>query len=136
MLFSACSSEEGPPADVLGPERMAEVLIDTEIADALYSQKTVISLDSVNANKESYYKGILEKHNLSRDEFERSFGWYRSNPDKMTEVYEMVLDSLTRLEVQVEKEIDADARKKAAADTISPGSRKKEQNKPATPPQE
>jgi hypothetical protein len=37
---------------------------------------------------------VFKKHQISRDRYVRAFDYYASNQDKMTDLYQVVLDSL------------------------------------------
>jgi hypothetical protein len=49
------------------------------------------------------YANIFAGHGIDQEEFEATYDYYKARPDEMELIYEQVLDSLSKLDVQVKK---------------------------------
>jgi hypothetical protein len=81
ILILACSHKEKIPAGILPPEKMQSVLWDM-IGAGEYITTFVAVQDSVDKELESLkmYEQVLRAHHTTRDQFKKSFSWYRSQP--------------------------------------------------------
>ena len=90
--FVSCSDKDRVPGDVLAKEKMENVLWDILQADE-FLRDYVLSKDStLNDTLESIrmYEKVFQLHKTSREEFARSFDYYRVHPPLMKQL----LDSL------------------------------------------
>lgn len=94
VLFAACER----PLNVLNTDDMAAVLADIHVAEATMTNK--ISYASLDI-KRAYYEGIFEKHNISRETFNKSIDWYSRHPKEFEEVYAQVIVLVTEKQEQV-----------------------------------
>ena len=99
FMFS-CSLEQKPdyllekPSDLLGKEKMAAIIMDAQIKEALVLNMN-LKYDSAKMLFKSYYEPqILEKHNVPESTFVKSYQYYISDPSLIKEIYEVVVDSL------------------------------------------
>lgn len=84
IVAMGCSKR---PEGVAGDKKMVEVMTDLEIAEA-YMQTN--SNRYVTKDKERMVESILEKHSMTRDEFDSTLSWYGRNIDKYEELYARV----------------------------------------------
>ncbi len=91
FLFMACNNNL--PQNILKPEKMQQVLFDILQADELvnvkYSADT--SLNRLSQSVE-LYQAVFKIHNISADNFKRSFRYYQNHP----ELLKPILDSLQK----------------------------------------
>ena len=80
---------------------MRDVLLDMNMADA-YSgitdedQANLIVHDSVRKQRAKVYlRQILDMHKLTPKEFNRSYAYYESHPNKFKEVYDMMFTAIS-----------------------------------------
>jgi len=95
-MAGACGQADKVPADVLSKEKMRDVLLDMNIADAhSYDIRPVDNMplpDSIRQLKvKEYYRQILDLHQVSVKDFMKSYSYYESHPDRLKEVYGMML---------------------------------------------
>lgn len=84
----------------------AQRLSNTELVDLLtelhMAEAAVQHLPATGTIKDSmanlYYNQILEKHQLSREEFEEIMVKIRTEPGTLIKLYDQVIDSLSELE--------------------------------------
>jgi hypothetical protein len=95
FLLVACSGndEKKIPDSVLPKEKMTEVLVDIHLLEA------VLNLNAGNINKDNI-QGIdlFKKHNITKKKFDDSYAFYTENPEILTEIYDMVLNELSKLQ--------------------------------------
>lgn len=87
IVLSACSRSRKVPSDVIGKDRMGRILYDIGLAEG--AVETEYYRDS-SRNKDSLLRTQLDKvmaiHGTSREEFRRSYDFYKRNPLILKEV--------------------------------------------------
>ena len=93
VLFVHCADKKKLPKGVIGKEKMEDVMWDMMQADQFLSDFVLNKNDSLDTLEEhtSLYNDIFRLHKTNREEFTKSFRYYRSQPALMKEV----LDSLS-----------------------------------------
>lgn len=101
LLITACGEADKVPKDVLSKEKMRDVLLDMNLADA-YSgitdedQANLLVHDSIRKQRvKVYYRQILDLHKLTPEEFNHSYAYYEAHPNKFKEVYDMMFTSVS-----------------------------------------
>lgn len=98
LLFSCSGSDKVViPNDVLQVEKMAEVMVDIHLMEA------AMNINAANTDKfnTSLRIDIFKKHNITKEQYDKSYDFYTKNPEQLGEVYQMVLNSLSRLQAEV-----------------------------------
>lgn len=104
LFFAACSGEKtvSIPDTVLSKEKMADVMVDIHLMEAS------MNITGVNPSRIDLAGGnvslnidILKKHNLTKKQFDESFNFYSNNPELLSEVYQQVLNNLSKLQAEV-----------------------------------
>lgn len=108
LVLMACGQAGKVPKGVFPKEKMRDVLLDMVMADAYsYENKDprMPLVDSVRREREKiYYKQILDLHHITQAEFQKSYDWYESRPDRMKEVYDMMMEIATAKREGLDKE--------------------------------
>jgi hypothetical protein len=103
MLFIACSKRPKVPHDFPKEHEMARLLADVYLAEATISQSS-----NLYRGKETeipmYYKYVLDKHGLTKKQYDTIFAWYSAHPTLLTEVYDEVIQVLNAREAEVKKD--------------------------------
>ncbi|WP_231496798.1 DUF4296 domain-containing protein [Prevotella sp. 10(H)] len=84
VLFGACGRK---PRYVIDEDKMANVLYDIQLAQAIYRSNTDFSTDE---KKDALLNGILKKYNITQAELDSSLLWYSDN----IEIYNTINDSV------------------------------------------
>ncbi len=103
IILSACSSIEDRvniPNSILSEEKMAEVLVDVHLLEASLNISTY-SRDQVVMNNINPNSNILKKNNITKKLYDESFEFYSKNPLLLTEVYQLVLNNLSKMQAEV-----------------------------------
>lgn len=119
LLLSACSGDEPEalkkPDDLIPEEKMVLVLTDVHMLEGalavrsnsasemrnpvnpmnLRKDPSVVPLP-INPKNALQYYDIFKKHEVTREQYEKTMSWYTSNPDQLNEIYDKVLVELTR----------------------------------------
>lgn len=94
----SCGSKDKLPKDVLPHDKMMAVMYDL-MRSTEFLNTYVFSRDS-NINKQSeaqkWHEKVFAMHKISRADFERSYAYYKANPELMR----TVMDSLSKKEIQ------------------------------------
>lgn len=105
FFIVACSEKkvEQIPANILSKEKMAELLLDVHLLESAISINT-ISIDKSNPDDPLPTFNVLKKHHVSKQTYDSSFVYYADHPNQLSEIYQEVLDSLSRLQANVQNE--------------------------------
>lgn len=103
ILLSACKQGMPDiPADVLPREKMIAIMEDMHIADAVAENKGQMGMDE-KMLAEEYHEQLFKNHGTTRAEFVKSFKFYEDNPKVLDEMYNTVLQDLSKREAAVSK---------------------------------
>jgi len=97
VFFVSCGGKEEIPPGILKPKKMQAVLWDVIKAESFTSE--FLKKDSVKTDSVENYKlqqQLFAIHKVTRDEFYKSYDYYRSN----TTLFKQVLDSMIAQEQQ------------------------------------
>lgn len=78
---------------------MAEVLVDMHLMEATLNLNAG-STDK-NGKEEKLKIDIYKKHNITTEQYRDSYRYYTENPESLTEVYDIVLNELSKLQAAV-----------------------------------
>ncbi len=103
LIFSSCNREDednglkNPPDDVIAYDRMVDILVDYH-----WSENAIKYMMRYGASpgplSERIYHTVLEKHDITRQEFARSMAYYSSDPNRMEALYTSVMEELSSLQ--------------------------------------
>lgn len=88
-IFS-CSSDEKPPQDILGQEKMASILTDIHIAEARVGRLQLRSSDSSLMVYNELKEDIWKKQKVDTLVYKKSYDYYMTHPNQMSQIYEKV----------------------------------------------
>ena len=104
LFFTACSGEQEIkiPDNVLSKDKMAQVMLDIHLMEASMNltggnpNKIDLPGSSVPLNID-----VLKKNNITKKQFDDSFSFYTNNPELLSEVYQKVLNELSKMQAEV-----------------------------------
>ena len=101
-MIISCSQDKTVhiPDSVLPEEKMAEVLVDIHLLEATLNIST-FSRDNITKSDLSPTTDILKKHEINKAQYDESFAFYTRNPQLLGEVYQQVLNDLSKMQAQV-----------------------------------
>jgi Domain of unknown function (DUF4296) len=90
------------PDDVIKRGEMVKILADVHIAEATINLRNVAVPDVRNLNA-ALYKNIFVKHQITKEEFTKSYNFYSNNTELFNEMYDSVIMELNKMQAEVEK---------------------------------
>jgi hypothetical protein len=102
-LFSCNESKEpvlfNPP---LKEKQFIDVLTEIHLVDALSKQKLLEDNRDLKV-KFGQYNGVLEKHGVTRAQFDSTFLYYSQKPIELSAVYDSILARYVQIELELEE---------------------------------
>jgi hypothetical protein len=96
IVISSCEKKPVEiPKDVLSGEKLIPVLTDIHLAEAMLQIKNLGRNDSTRNIAYGYYADIFKHHNITPEQFKRSFDFYTSQPELMSALYDSVITQLS-----------------------------------------
>lgn len=99
LVLAACGQADRVPEGVFPPEKMRDILLDMNMADAYSSEIGEGAMpvsDSLRKERvKVYYRQILDLHKVSVKEFRKSYAFYEAHPDRFKKVYDMMMEVVT-----------------------------------------
>jgi hypothetical protein len=100
----ACSSpreESVPkPENFFTEKEMVEILTDFRLTESIVRQMASYGEDT-KILSDYYYKKVLEKHQITSDDFKDNLKYYSAQPEKMYKIYSKVVNKLTEIHSEV-----------------------------------
>ena len=101
-LLSSCGGKTAKeqPDNLIQKEIFTEMIREFQLIEAHLNQVRVdqsVIRDSAN----NYFQEIFEKHGTSHEDFNRTMNYYASQPEELQGIYEIVLESLSEMEVEL-----------------------------------
>lgn len=102
MLLSACSdaTDVKIPDNVLPKEKMAEVMVDVHLLEATINMSITVT-DKAGFSEKGQLIDVFRRHNVTRQQYDESYIFYTRHPDLLSEVYQLVLNELSKIQVEV-----------------------------------
>lgn len=102
IVLTACTSDVVKiPSKVFSKEKMVTLLIEIHLSDILATNEKILEVKDLNDVKKAYFLSVLEKNNVTQEEFEKSYLFYQNHPEVFYEVYEEVMIELTKREAEL-----------------------------------
>jgi len=96
MLF-ACESKEKMPEGVVPKDEFVDILLDVQILEATFKQKSMPDSTRKKLMAENYAT-LFKKHNITPSLFKFSYDAWASRPDDMIEILNAVAEKTNQLE--------------------------------------
>ena len=90
VFFCACHNSQLPDG-VMTPSAMEAFLKEAYLLEGFYSVETEFRYDSLHAEMVASYDSLLAKHNITREDFERSVDYYTHHPMDYAKIHERVI---------------------------------------------
>lgn len=96
ILLSGCGMR---PWGILSQNKMVDILLDVHIAEATMK---ILDPSAKRVEKQEYYNTVFEKHNTTKEQFDKSLDWYSHYPKKLIAIYDEVKLEAEALQTRVE----------------------------------
>lgn len=119
FLF-ACSGNKSDhiPDNVLSIEKMAAFLTDTHILEAAMNLNISNEIKSADESREGTMQALLEKHKITKEQYDSSFKFYGEHPELFEEVYKQVLNNLSEIQAKTSNEKEVIANDSLKKDSV------------------
>jgi hypothetical protein len=105
LLQSCGSFLNSKPSGTLSEERMAEVLVDIHLTEAMLKlNNDSVSRVSDTAGLRIRFAEVFRKNDVSPDDFNQSLTWYMQHIEELDKIYTNVINRLTELDARTAKE--------------------------------
>jgi hypothetical protein len=106
VFIVACSSETtvSIPDTVLPQEKMAKVMVEVHLLEA------TLNMNAPNPNNASITlpgnaivpnADIFKSQNITKEQYDESFVFYTQHPNLLVEIYQLVLNDLSKMQAEV-----------------------------------
>ena len=95
-LASVGCSQKRVPSDVMDEPTMAAFLKEAYLLEGFYAIETGFQYDTLHPQMVASYDSLLTSFGITRDDFERSVGWYIRHPELYERIHDSVLARLDR----------------------------------------
>lgn len=104
MVFAIGCTEEEPvvPEGLIPRDEFVAIMADIQLVEALAKQK-MIRNDDPEVKLAEYYGAIYSKYGIADSTFIATYDWYHRHPDELLEVYDEVLNRLSRVEEELKQ---------------------------------
>ncbi len=114
IVFCSCGRR---PGYVIEEKKMTDVLVDIQLAQAIYRQVDQFRTDE---NKDALIEGVLRKHDITQAELDSSLLWYSDNMEYYIAINDSVASKLKVWNDRLTKQRDAVVMQKRKPDAIIP----------------
>ena len=97
LISSGCNPKSFEPDKIISKDSIIEIIVDMHMGDAVL-QEPVIQSKQFVVNKPEYYKEILLKHSVSKEDFEKSLDYYAQDQEEYEKIYDVVIEKITTLQ--------------------------------------
>jgi len=95
VVSLGCNTRQARPADIIGEEKMVQLLVETHLADALLA-KDPATMDAKRDKALYVYPSVLEKYGITRAQMDSSVSYYIRNPKVFVRIYDKTVKELER----------------------------------------
>lgn len=99
ILFVSCSNKDvSIPPEILPQDSMIQIMANVHLAES----RLLMSGRYVNneALKSAYIQKVLSESNISAERFQSSFAYYTSRPELFSEMYNKVMEEISRRQAE------------------------------------
>jgi hypothetical protein len=104
--FYSCTSKiekvYPPPEDLIPQNEMVDIIVDLHLMDAVLQSSQKRGDSEMESKKYYLYESILEKYDITREQFESSMEYYQQNLENIDAIYADVITKLSKLKSEAE----------------------------------
>ena len=95
FLLACSTAKKELPDGILAKEVFVNILKQVHLGEANFELQKTKGIDNVNNNLANAYLDIYSTFHISEEEFKNTLSYYSQNPEKLEEIYAIVLEQLT-----------------------------------------
>lgn len=93
LMICSCSQKQEKPQDVLGPEKMAQVLLNVYQNEAVV-RRINVPRDSAIILLRHYQLRMYDSLAINDSIYYKSYRYYMDHPKEFEQIYDVVIDSM------------------------------------------
>lgn len=99
VVSTSCRHADGIPRNIMSKEKMEDILWDLIQADQFSTQFLIKDSSKINVKMETIklYSEVFKIHDVSKDEFQKSYQYYLSRPDLTKKMLDTLSERARRL---------------------------------------
>lgn len=98
LIVSACINKNDVPQNIIKPQKMQKVMMDMLLADAVNSEMSSRDTNfKLTAQNKYRFEQIFKNHQISKDQFYKSYNYYLSHPD----IFKPITDSIASISERI-----------------------------------
>lgn len=105
LIIVGCSTRPKVPRDLPSERKMAEVLADVYEVESLLGQTRINYNSDKKGMVSGYYRTVLDRHEMTKIDFDTAIAWYTANPTVLSDVYEEAIEILSKREADLKNKI-------------------------------
>ena len=103
LVLPSCSAPKVTiPSDVLSEAKMVSIMSDIQIAESVITFNFT-NKDTSKMQADAFYDFIYKNHKTTKEQFNKSFDFYLSQPEILNKIYDEVLVELSKRQGQATK---------------------------------
>ena len=96
FFLLACSASKKEFSDeIITEEVFVNVLKQVHLAEANFELQKTKGIDKAKNKLANAYRDIYSAYHISEEEFQNTLSYYSENPEKLEEIYAIILEQLT-----------------------------------------
>jgi hypothetical protein len=119
LIVSACKQNRKVDKPPIERDKMVQIMVDIHLLEAQQQSTQILEKGRVYNTIVGYEK-IFGKHGVTAEQFQDTFEYYRDHPKEMDDLYQLVIDEVTRRESEISSKAAEERLKKNPRDTSKP----------------
>ncbi len=95
FLLGCSAPKKEFPEGILREEVFVNILKQVHLAEANFELQKTKGIDKAKSKLAIVYRDIYSTYHISEEEFQNTLSYYSKNPEKLEEIYAIVLEQLT-----------------------------------------
>lgn len=107
LAFSCGDDKERRPKpdQFIEQEEMIELLKKIQIVEARYQRRLFTPRTELKQKTLEHYTKLFKKEGVTLEQFQASFDYYKEDPEQLSDIYNKVIEELTKEQAEVQKQL-------------------------------
>jgi len=93
-----------PPENLIQQDKMVDIIVDLLIMDVTLGRKQKKKSKDLDFSKYYLHNSILEKYDITREDFEASFNYYAQHLKMMDAIYAEAITKFSKMQGEINSE--------------------------------
>ena len=117
FIAVGCSSDNDDrpkPDQLIEREEMVDLLKKIQIVEARYQRRMFEPRSELKQKTLEHYTKLFKTEGVTLEQFQASFDYYKEDPELLSDMYNQVIEELTKEQAAVQKELKEETEAKRA----------------------